>query len=654
MREFAEQEIVIPDGPFAGQKFSTTVQPFAGVVLDAIEHGGYRRVFGTGCVQSGKTLLLCGIPVCFYLFELGVNVVYGIPTLDIVRDKWHEDILPVIACTQYAEHLPKIGAGSRGGVGVSVRFRNGATLRFMTGHGGDEGRSGFTAPAVLATEVDKFAQPGVGGVETDKLRQIEARNRAYALTTTQRMIGECTVTVEDGRIWQEIKGGTDSRIVTPCPHCNAYVLPEREHLVGWQDCDNELDAGERVSFCCPACGVLLSEADRRTSNTAAVLLHDGQKISDTGNVAGEAKRTKTLGLRWSAWHNMLIPASYLGEAEWRARASAERLGIDRDEEAEKDLCQLLWATPYESTDIDLSGLTPALLEKRISAVDYGVVPADTERLTIGVDLAKWSMWHVVVAWQSGGRSQIVEYGEENLNTDDLGVERATLTRLREFRDRCQAGFPCGNKRRVPDAVWIDCGYSDSREAVYQFCRESQETTALAARYRPCRGYGASNPQGKRGYTHPSRKGNTYAVIGEEYHLLRVQTKRVIEARINADHWKSFAHERLRLKMDAGGSMRIPKSPDRDRKRYKKLIAHLTAERRVQKDDPKKGRIQVWERLPGRRNDWLDCLYYACAAGHFAGWRLVKEAVAKPPPQTKRPVLTMPDGRPFLITERQAI
>lgn len=621
---------MIPDGPFAGQRFSTAVLPFAGVVLDAIDHGGYKRVFGTGCVQSGKTLLLCGILVCFYLFELVVNVVYGVPTLDIMKDKWHEDILPVIQKTQYEKHLPKIGGSARGGVTVATRFRNGATLRFMTGHGGDENVSGFTAPVVLATEVDKFAKPGVGGVETDKLRQLEARNRAYATTAMQRMVGECTVTVEEGRINQEIKGGTDSRILTPCPHCNEYVLPEREQLVGWQDADNELDAGERTSFCCPACGALLSETDRRTANTAAVLVHAGQVIDAAGTVTGEPKRTKTLGLRWSAWHNLLIPASYIGEVEWRARAGAERLGIDRDEEAEKDLCQLIWATPYESTDIDLSGLTPALLERRVSTVDYGIVPSDTERLTVGVDLAKWSLWYVVVAWQGGGRSQIVEYGEESLNTDDLGVERATLTRLREFRERCMAGFPCGgDKRRVPDAVWIDCGYSDSREAVYHFCRESQQGTALAARFRACRGFGASNPQSKRGYAHPSRKGNTVAAIGEEYHLLRVPAKRAIEARINVDHWKSFAHERLRLKIDAGGSMRIPKSPDRDRKRFKKLIAHLTAERRVQRDVPGKGLIEVWEKVPGKRNDWLDCLVYACAAGHFAGWRLVAEEQAGP-------------------------
>src|SRR5690242_9240513 len=56
MREFAEQEIVIPDGPFQGRRFRCDRQPYTGLWFDAVDSGRWSRYVATGPTQSGKTL----------------------------------------------------------------------------------------------------------------------------------------------------------------------------------------------------------------------------------------------------------------------------------------------------------------------------------------------------------------------------------------------------------------------------------------------------------------------------------------------------------------------------------------------------------------------------------------------------------------------
>jgi phage terminase large subunit GpA-like protein len=110
----------------------------------------------------------------------------------------------------------------------------------MSGGGGDKSRAGFTSRVVVITETDGMDQPGLTSREADKITQLEARTRAYG--SRKRIYMECTVSTEQGRTWQEYTQGTQSRIVLPCPHCKAWVSPEREHLTGWQGADSQAAA----------------------------------------------------------------------------------------------------------------------------------------------------------------------------------------------------------------------------------------------------------------------------------------------------------------------------------------------------------------------------------------------------------------------------
>ena len=69
-REFAEQEIIIPDGRYKNLKFSCAVMPWTALLLAVFTAGEYIRYFFTGSRQSGKTLCVFQIPVLYHLFEM--------------------------------------------------------------------------------------------------------------------------------------------------------------------------------------------------------------------------------------------------------------------------------------------------------------------------------------------------------------------------------------------------------------------------------------------------------------------------------------------------------------------------------------------------------------------------------------------------------
>src|SRR6476659_4446437 len=109
MRQFAEEEIVIPSGPFTGRRFRCSRQPYTGLWFDQIDSGRWSRCVATGPTQSGKTLCCFVIPLLYHLFELGETVILGLPDMDMAADKWREDLLPVIEQSRFREQIPSAG-----------------------------------------------------------------------------------------------------------------------------------------------------------------------------------------------------------------------------------------------------------------------------------------------------------------------------------------------------------------------------------------------------------------------------------------------------------------------------------------------------------------------------------------------------------------
>lgn len=608
MRRFAEDEVVIPTGRFEGQKFKCERQPWAGLWLDAIDSHRWRRHFMTGASQGGKSLAGFVIPTLYHLFELRETVICGVPSLDLVADKWEEDLLPAIAATRYRDLLPRKGRGAKGGIGTRITFGNGATLRFMTAGGSDKSRASFTSRVLVVTETDGFDTIGKESAEASKFEQLEARLRSFL--DAKRVYAECTVSTKDGRTWSEIQQGTRSLIALRCPHCAKRVTPEREHLTGWQDAPTIVDAVQRSRLTCPACGVAWSEQDRKQANADAVLVHRGQSVNGD-RIDGQPEATDTLGFRWSAANNLLVPIAEIGGDEWKAAKETD------EAEADRKMCQFVWAVPPKSLSVDLTQLdAQSIMRRTVASLKRACPPPDTIRIACGADIGKRLTHWTITAERADGTYHVLEYGRTENPSDELGDERGVLAGLRQLRDDLR-GRVYGS-HRVAVTV-IDEGFLTP--VVHAFVQES------GGGFVSSKGV-AATLYGKRG---SERETGSRVIATDGRSLNIVQTPlgvRYLE--LDADAWKTKLHNALTTPLGVPGCMTLFTSDvPTEHTSYAK---HLTAERKTSEFVPDRGEVIRWK--PAHQNNhWLDS-----TALSLAGLKIIEltGAVAPPTPEPTAP------------------
>lgn len=611
--QWVEEELVLPTGPFAGERYKHSRHPVSAPWFGALDSGNWSRCAATGPQQNGKSVMCFSSPLLYHLFEMQETVVVGIPSMKLANDKWSQDFKPLIEASNYRDLMPLRGEGSKGGtVKSSVTFRNGATLRFMSGGGDDKTRSSFTTRVVAITETDGMDSPGETSREADKIEQIEGRTRAFG-RTGRRIYLECTVSIEEGRIWQELKNGTDSRLVRPCPHCKEWVSPEREHLVGWQDAESEDEAAELAHWVCPACGEEWTQADRETAAKRIQIIHRGQEVTPAGKVVGPLPKTKTLGFRWSAIDNPFTTAADIGAEEWRAARAPNR------ENSEKKLRQWVWCLPYESPDIDLTPLDAETVRNRRATLKRGVVPANCLGVAVGVDTNKRHLHWEAKAIAPDGRIHVIEYGEQKVDSKGLGILKGLLQAFRTLYAYFEAGWQTEDNKTIrPSQVWIDSGWFEHTDAVYALCAEANKGLPPGSeRYRPTKGYG-ENQQKIGPYRAPTGKAEDVKYLGREYHISEVRRKKkklagILLVHMNADYWKSEFHQRLSMGAEEPGAIVLFDSPQP--MEHDKYSRHITAEKQIEKFITGRGSVITWQRTE-RDNHFLDAGYSATAACDF--------------------------------------
>ena len=104
--------------------------------------------------------------------------------------------------------------------------------------------------------------------------------------------------------------------------------------------------------------------------------------------------------------------------------------------------------------------------------------------------------------------------------------------------------------------------------------------------------------------------------------------------MDADHWKTWVHQRLSTPLGKPGAMTLYRAPAQE---HLSLAKHLTAEVKTEEFVAGKGVVTKWERIR-KQNHWFDALYNSCVAGYGCGVRLVDEVVPTVPQrvQPERP------------------
>jgi hypothetical protein len=601
LREFCEQEIVLSTGIHAGFKFKTKTAPWTGLLLDEMGSGRWRRMWGTGSAQSGKTLLFCVFPALYHLFEIGEHVILGAPSLDLAAAVYKDKILPVIEKSRFVKYLPTSGAGSRGGTPDVVYFTNGSSLRLMGAQGGDAQKSSHTARVVVLTEVDRMENPLETSEEGSPIDQFENRSQSFGRQAL--LYAECTTTTVHGRIWRETQEwGSGHSVQVRCPHCAQWVKHEREHFKGWDVPDLE-DAVRKATFVCPACGVVLSESDREDALRKPRLVPKDQRLDQKGRVIGPEPSTTTLGMRWTAFHSPLIDYASLAEKEWRA--SQDDTGLQL-----RNVRQQVWALPTEDDWIDerIAGLERTIVMKKIGAIPRGHLPLKAELLTVGIDVGAHVIHWVACAWTPPGRGHVLNYGEFEVPDSGHGMDAIGAALDSLWESVLAHGWKrTGSSGELipPDRIVIDSGYAT--DEVRNWCVRCDKEKVL-----PAKGCGAGQERKNFQLPAPGTKG---VVAGDGWYTKRDRHFGTKLLMVDTNRWKREVQLALAAGLDDERTIELFQA---SRGTHKTFALQVTAEREEEKRHA--GQLKRWWRRVRKDNHYLDALYLSRAAAAFAGFR----------------------------------
>ena len=645
---FAEEEIVLPNGPLKGQRFRRQSQPVHALWLDELEHSTYRQRVFIGPRQSGKTLAGFVILLMWHLFEYGEDVAIGLPNMDVAKNKWKKDIMPVIKASRYAKFLPKTGSGSKGGVQQVVQFENGVALSFITAGGGDKsgGKAGDTYRVIFMTEVNDFGAEASSGEEgLDPVTQMIQGTASFG--TRARIYMECTMADEQCRINTEYQAGTASRVVMPCHNCGRLVEPTRENLVGWQTAEDEIAAGEGASFECPSCHASWSEQQRRAALMRAALMHKTHTLNDDGeSLMGDMPRTRTLSMKYTAAHNVFQPAEVLGAEEWRAKNEPDVVQSDMQDRAIK---QYRWAVPIPPDSVDEDPLDVRMLMARYHKDEFErplvprgtLTPGDVD-MWAGVDVRKKELH-----WVAGCRDSIVEFGIEPVPWQSMPLADALQVAKDKLADVFDEGFAVVDDggellcMSSPKLVLIDAGWE--QEAVFAVTEDDPA-------WMPSKGFGYKQMAGSK-YNAPKDVKDDESLVetARLFHFAKINGVTLVE--VNADLGKTRLHQALSVAGDSDNALMLPgvDSPYE----LQEFAQHLCAEKYVREWDTKgKGERAFWKTI-SRHNHWLDAAYLMLVARDVWQQQQAKRNAAKELLKTLRAGRTEQQGGSdaFLVTDR---
>ena len=296
---------------------------------------------------------------------------------------------------------------------------------------------GANSPADLASrpvryvfldEEDKFPQRA--GKEASPHALAMERQGTYP--HNKKTVRVSTPTFEHGITWQNWQNAhTRMECFVACPFCGAEWTFAFKQL-RWPEGADEETARNQAVYCCPECGAVIGEVQRRQ-----MLERCTWKPIDTN---GSRRR---LAFRLNAFYS---PTKRMGEI------AAEFLRSRQRPEDLQNFINSWLAEPFKEVESHLDAAW--LLENRQSAYQRLEVPGEAVMLTGGVDVQKKCFYWTIRGWRANMTSFNVAHGQAFSWQEIEAIMNA------RYFDRQ------GNAYQV-NLCGVDSG--DRTDEVYQFC-----------------------------------------------------------------------------------------------------------------------------------------------------------------------------------------
>lgn len=532
-------------------------------MMDAITDPAVTQVSVMKSARVGYTKILDHV-VGYYLAHDPSPILIVQPRVEDAEDYSKTEIAPMLRDTPVLAEIcgdPKAKDSNQ--TILKKTFSNGANLT-LVGANSPGGFRRITCRIILFDEVDGYPSGGAG-VEGDQIalgikRSETFWNRKIALGSTPTVKGT-------SRIEKAYEESDQRRYYVPCPHCGEFQVlewggPETPYGIKWDKDENGEGIPESAYYVCRHNGCVI---------------HHNEK---SGMVKrGEWHATKPF--KGHAGFHIWAGYSLFPNAAWKYLV-AEWLRVKNDPLMRQTFINLVLGEPYEDRG------EKALSEKRLlerCEVYAAEVPDGVAVLTAGIDTQDGRFEIEVTGWGRNEESWSIAFDviEGDLETNEPW-QRLDAYLKQVWRRADGRGFTIM-------AACMDSGGHHTQK-VYEFAKERLGRRIWAIKGESARG-------GKRSPVWPTKKPTSKS---------KASFKPII---IGVNAAKDTIRGRLHIDPPAPGEpaasyMHFP--ADRDLNYFSQLLA----ERSVLKVSGGQ-RYRVWEQLPGRANEALDCRVYSYAA-----------------------------------------
>jgi phage terminase large subunit GpA-like protein len=579
----------LPDGPHQGEFFIPETEPAQMHFIRAVDSGKWQKFVYVAPSQRGKTTIAILATWMHAVADEGMAVGYVMPNLDKICQAWEGKIKPAIIGAGFGAWLPTKGPGSKGGRPAALPMVNPTTGKtvisyFMAGGAGvrETSLSSVSPARLMIDEVDDFADSGQVELALKRLESWGKKGRAFLASTVNTRGDREAHPVLD---FYTRDDATQSRVAHKCPHCDKFQVIEFEQL--------DLTTSR---LACSKCGVLWTEEDRHYALENSIIQHKNEG------------KTTYFSYLTTIFDYFMGDFSSIAPSFITAR-DKEKLGDYSMMMTfqHKCLCRP-YTTPIDHETVTDRALT---LKSAQSKHEKGVVPADCERLGLGVDVQGDRIYWVLLGAGKRDRRWIIDNDEwfwtgkdehtgrpiEPSEADRHAVLDRLLTKARD-------GWPREDGTMVKVSfLAIDIGYNPNGSIGRWCCGKAGIV--------PVRGdhenrVTAETLQGK--VTANLGKHNSTLVTDHGFYEVRKQEHSPGQPGIwwfvKSQSMREHTAARLRLPYDADGSLNIYHGlPERDF-----LVQHLSSWAIVREPDSK---IAKWVQVR-RRDDYFDCTNYATA------------------------------------------
>jgi hypothetical protein len=306
-------------------------------------------------------------------------------------------------------------------------------------------------------------------------------------------------------------------------------------------------------------------------------------------------------------------------------------------------------------------LTSTEIASRVNGFERLAFPREVEHVTAFIDVQEKALYYVVAAWSQDFTGYVIDYGT-------YPEQGRRYFALRDIQRTLQAAIPgtlenqwfeglgklcdalCFKEWARADGaklkmgrVLIDANYGYSTKTVKRFCQVNKWGPILQATH------GRGIKAGDLPIAHwppkaGERKGHNWLIRQD------AEARGLRHLIYDVNYWKSFIHNRLRLKAPARESLSLWGN---DPRQHEMFADHLVAEVPV-RTEGRNRTVEEWQEKPDRPDNHL----FDCAVGCAVGASILGAAVGQIMPE-RRPnakpntklSLARPDGRSFFVTDR---